>query len=100
MLPGAENCTVGVFGVAPTPIVTEGAARVIDPQGVVIVLVAVLAVVGVPVIGTVTTVALVRVAVPAVNPGGRFVIAKSDCVIGLGNVLSVSVNVIFAPLTA
>ena len=40
------------------------------------------AVVGVPVMGTVTTVALVRTAAPAVNPGGRpLLIAKFAAVI-------------------
>jgi hypothetical protein len=36
---------------------------------------------GVPVIGTVTTVSLARIAVPAANPGGRFDTAKLEAVI-------------------
>ena len=48
-------------------------------------------VVGVPVMATVTTVPLVRCAVPAVNPGGRFVTAKLDAVIDEAYVPLVSV---------
>jgi len=51
--------------------------------GNVIVLVFTLYVVGVPVIATVTTVPLVRVAVPAVRPGGKLLTAKFEAVIVL-----------------
>ena len=58
-------------------------------------------VVGVPVIGTVTTVALVRTAVPAVNPAGRpLLITKFAAVIVGAYVPFVRVYVTLAPLTA
>jgi hypothetical protein len=49
--------------------------------GKVIVLVFALYVVGVPEMATITTVLLTRVAVPAVKPGGRLLMAKFDAVI-------------------
>jgi hypothetical protein len=67
--------------------------------GSVITLVFVARVVGVPVIGTVTTVELVRTAAPAVNPDGRFDTVKCELVIEFAYVLLCRVNTIL-PVTA
>jgi len=56
-------------------------------------------VVGVPVIVTVTTVLLVRVAVPADKPGGKLLMAKFDVVIELAKVPFVNVYITLALLT-
>ena len=106
--------TVGApLTAAPSPIATALAVTVpvgviahIEPVtlvaeilvGSVIVLVLALYVVGVPVMGTVTTVLFVLVAVPAVNPGGRLLTAKCDAVIVDTNSQLV-VNTMLAPLT-
>ena len=64
--------------------------------GSVIVLGVVVAVLSVPVTGTVTTVPFVRCAVPAVNPGGRLEIVKSAGVMVEAYVPLESVNVTLA----
>ena len=110
------DCTVGApLTDAPSPLATALAVTV--PVGVialvalttlragilagnVTVLVLALYVVGVPVIGTVTTVALVRTAVPEVKPGGKLLTAKSAVVIVNSYSPFVSVNIMLALLTA
>ena len=69
---------VGVIALV-APVTLE--AGMLD--GSVSILVLVLTVVGVHVIATVTTVLLVRVAVPVVRPGGRLDTAKLEAVIAL-----------------
>ena len=113
---GVPLTTKAVDTAAPSPIATALAVTVPDTvtaavapvtfacatvEGTVIVLVLALYVVGVPVIGTVTTVLLVRTAVPAVSPGGRvdWVGAKFAGVIGVMYVLFESVYTMLAPLT-
>ena len=59
-----------------------------------------LAVVGVPDMGMVTTVLLVLIAVPAVNPAGRPETVKLDAVIDVAYVALVNVYRTLAPLTA
>jgi hypothetical protein len=72
----ATTVPEGVIGLVAPVTLTAG----ID-VGNVIILVLALYVVGVPVMGTVTTVLLVRCAVPAFKPGGRLLTAKWDAVI-------------------
>jgi hypothetical protein len=87
--------TVPVGVIAHNELVTLVAEILV---GSVIILVLALYVVGVPVMGTVTIVLLVRVAVPAVNPGGRLLTAKCDAVIVDANSQLV-VNTMLALLT-
>ena len=69
---------VGVIALV-APVTLE--AGMLDGRESVVVLA--LTVVGVPVIATVTTVSLVRTAVPAISPGGRFKTEKLEAVIVL-----------------
>jgi len=90
-MPVGVSLTAGIDTVAPSPIATALAVTVPDTvtaavapltfscatvEGIVIVLALALYVVGAPVIGTVTVVMPVSVAVPAVNPSGNPLTAK------------------------
>jgi len=86
-----------VVGIAIVAFVTLDTGILV---GSVTVLVLALYTVGVPVTGMVTTVSLVRTAVPAVSPGGRFDTEKSEAVIVLEYVLLDSVNIMLTLLTA
>jgi len=108
-----EPLTAGVETVAPVPlatviepIATVGTIAAVAPVTLAAGILegtvgfAVAAAVGVPVMLIVTTVPLVRVAVPAVKPAGKFDTVKFAAVMLEAYVPLVSVNVTDAPLTA